>query len=128
MKFRTALKKLLTKYTVNEVVGGLLDVQPWEQLLLTLSNQCIFRANSTKNKKKKRDCYRQARVFHRALDEITLEKKGKIIFKIARRDTYQCQKCKKQFRVDVGKEENAKFDLDKGIVMVTCPGCGVCEG
>jgi DNA-directed RNA polymerase subunit RPC12/RpoP len=127
IKTSRIVEKILKKYGEKTIVTGLLESLDWGELLLQLSNRCIFRASAERNKKKQREWYRQARIFHRALDEIKLEKKGKIKFKVVRKDIYECQKCKKRFKVDPAKEENAKFDLDKGMVVVTCPGCGIVE-
>lgn len=94
---------------------------------MEFSNQCIFKANAAKTKKIKRAWYGMARIFHRAYDEMILEKSKKTVFKIAHRDYYMCPKCKKKFKVDYAKEENCKFELDKGMIVVKCPNCGFSE-
>jgi len=68
-----------------------------------------------------------SRIFHRAYDEINLEKTKKNVFKIARRDYYLCPKCSKKFKADPAKEENCKFELDRAMVIVKCPNCGHTE-
>lgn len=64
-----------------------------------------------------------ARLVHRAMDELKLEKEKKTIFKIARRDIYTC-KCNKRFYVDPLHDKNCAFDVNRGLVVVTCPACG----
>jgi hypothetical protein len=126
MKLSTVMKKLLAKHQLGDLVAAFLQVSSWDKLLLMLSNRCVGLAYHAKGKKKKHEWMAQARILHRAYDEITLEKKEKRIFKVSRRDIYEC-KCKKRFRVDAGKEQNVKYDLDKGILAVTCPHCGKSE-
>lgn len=95
--------------------------------MLEFSNQCIFKANAEKGKKRKAAWYKMARIFHRAYDEMILEKTKKHVFKVARRDYYLCPKCKKRFKVDYAKEENCKFELDRGMIVVKCPNCSFSE-
>ncbi len=65
-----------------------------------------------------------ARLFHRARDELVLQTKP---FKITRRDIYEC-KCGKRFAVDPTRQLNAKFDSVLGVMVVSCPSCGVSDG
>ena len=123
MKLDNRIKKLIDEHNLSVVMGSLLKVADLEKLILIFSNQCIFKANSDKSKKRRKNWYKLARTFHRAYDELGLERTKKQIFKVARRDTYECQKCKKRFRVDPAKEENCKFDLIRGMMVVTCPNC-----
>lgn len=127
MKLSTVMKKLLVKHQLGDIVASFLQVVSWDKLLLMMSNRCVGLAYDAKGKKKKHEWMAQARILHRAYDEITLEKKGKKVFKVTRRDIYECPKCKNRFRVDSGKEQNVKYDLDKEILAVTCPGCGNSE-
>jgi hypothetical protein len=55
------------------------------------------------------------------MDELKLSNKS--IFKISRREIYTC-KCKKRFYVDPISEKNCKFEVNSGVVIVTCPSCG----
>jgi hypothetical protein len=123
MKLTTLMKKLLVKYPLDNLIAAFLQAVEWDKFLLKVSNRCIGLAYHAKGKKKKREWMHQARLFHRAYDEINLTKKGRTIFKISRRDIYEC-KCKKRFRVDPTKELNVKFDLDTSALVVTCPYCG----
>lgn len=121
MKLNKIIEKLLEKHTVSNLLEEILAVSPWEKLLLTMANKCVYRVGLEKRKKNKQKWYRMARILHRAFDEMGLENKG--LFKIARMDVYECKKCKKRFKVDAAKETNCVFSLDKSAMVVTCPGC-----
>lgn len=127
MKLDHRIKKLIDLSGVGSLVCSVLKATTLDKLLLEFSNQCIFRANYEKTNKRKKSWYAMARVFHRAYDEMILEKQKKVVFKIARRDYYLCPKCKKRFKVDPAKEENCKFELDKGMIVVKCPNCNHSE-
>jgi DNA-directed RNA polymerase subunit RPC12/RpoP len=127
IKLSSRVRKLIEKNSLSGVIDGVLRTTTLDKLLMEFSNQCIFRANAEKVKKRKASWYKMARVFHRACDEMTLEKTKKHVFKVARRDIYLCPKCKKKFKVDYAKEENCKFELDRGLIVVKCPNCSFCE-
>jgi len=122
--YRT-IRKLLKTYTPDQIVSDLIDQVLIEKLVIIFCNQCVFKSNLNSNKKKKKAWYGLARMFHRAKDELQLEKEKKNIFKVSRKDIYEC-KCKKRFYVDPVLEKNCLFDMDRGI-LVTCPGCGLSE-
>lgn len=127
MKLDNRIKKLIEKNGLNSVLNSVLRATHLEKLMLEFSNRCIFKASAEKVKKRKANWYRIARIFHRAYDEMILEKTKKAVFRIARRDYYLCPKCKKKFKVDHAKEENSKFELDRGVIVVKCPNCGFSE-
>ncbi len=127
MKLDNRIKKLVEQNGINSVLNSVLKVTPLDKLLMEFSNQCIFKANASRTKKATKAWYAMARVFHRAYDEMILEKTKKAVFKVARRDYYLCPKCKKKFKVDHAKQENSKFELDKGMVVVKCQNCGFSE-
>jgi len=127
MKLSSRVRKLIEKNSLSGVLDGVLRTTTLDKLLMEFSNQCIFRANAEKVKKRKRAWYAMARIFHRAYDEMILEKTKKAVFKVARRDYYLCPKCKKRFKVEYAKEENCKFELDKGMIVVKCPNCSFSE-
>lgn len=124
MKLNNIIAKLIEKHSVSKVLEGVLETQPWDKLLLTLANQCVYISNSSKNKKEKNKWYGLGRLFHRARDEMVLKTKP---FKISRRDVYECSKCEKRFPVDATRELNAKFDASDGLFIVSCPSCGLAE-
>lgn len=117
------IRKLLKTTTPEVVTNNLLDQIELEKLLMIMCNECVFKSNSILNKKKKKAWYGVARLIHRAMDELKLEKEKKTIFKVSRRDIYTC-KCKKRFYVDPLHDKNCAFDVDRGLVIVTCPHCG----
>jgi transcription initiation factor IIE alpha subunit len=127
MKLDSKIKKLIEKNSFSSVLNSVMRGAPLEKLMLEFSNQCVFKANASKTRKAQRSWYNIARVFHRAYDEMILEKTKKVIFKVNRRDIYLCPKCKKKFKVDAAKEENCKFELDRGFVVAKCPNCGFTE-
>ncbi len=127
MKLDGKIKRLVDLHGMDSVMYSLLKSTPLEKLILVFSNQCIFKFNTDKSKKRKRTWYKLARVFHRAYDEVKMEKAKKKVFKSLLKEVYQCQGCKKQFKVDPFKEENCKFDLDRGMVVVKCPNCDKSE-
>lgn len=127
MKLDRKIKKLIEVHTLNNVVTGLLTACDLEKLILSICNQCIFKANSNKIKKKQRIFYKLARLFHRGYDEMVMERTKKTVFKISRKDVYKCPSCKKIFRVEPAKEQNCKFDLSRGMIVVTCPNCKLAE-
>ena len=124
MKLDAKVKRLVDTNSFQSVLYSLLRILPLEKLILAFSNQCIFLANSEKTNKRIKSWYRLARVFHRAYDEMILEKQKRNVFKIIRRDYCLCPKCKKKFRIDPAKQENCKFELDIGAIVITCPHCG----
>lgn len=127
MKLDRRIKKLIDANGAGSVISCVLGNTTLDKLLLEFSNQCIFKAGAEKVKKRKRSWYGMARIFHRAYDEINLEKQKKSVFKIVRRDYYLCPKCNKKFKVDYAREENCKFELDRGVIVVKCPNCGHSE-
>ena len=127
MKLDSRIKKILAQNPPNAVVSSLIRQLGHEKLLLYIANQCVFKVTSEKSKKRKKVWHNLSRLFHRAYDEINLEKSKKMIFKVVRRDYYECQKCKNRFKVDPMKEENCKYEIDRGMVLVKCPGCGTSE-
>jgi hypothetical protein len=127
MRLDGKLKKILAQNTPGMVISSLIKNIGQEKFLLYVANQCLYKSNAEKNKRRKRNWYNLSRLFHRAYDEINLEKSKKVVFKVARRDFYECQKCKKRFKVDPVKEENCIFEVDRGMVIVKCPNCGVTE-
>lgn len=120
------IRRLLKTSTPESVVGDLIAQITFEKLLMILCNQCVFKSNTDINKKKRKIWYRTARSVHRTMDELKLEKAKKTVFRISRRDVYQC-KCKKKFYVDASIDKNCVFDVDRGVVVVTCPYCGITE-
>lgn len=127
MKLDTRIKKLIEKNGFSSVLNSMMRGAPLEKMMLEICNQCVFKANAVKSGKQKRAWYNVARIFHRAYDELNMEKTKKAVFKVARRDIYLCPKCKKKFKADAAKEENCKFELDRGVVVVKCPDCGFSE-
>jgi len=97
MKLSTVMTKLLAKHSLGDLVSAFLQVSSWDKLLLMMSNRCVGLAYHAKGKRKKHEWMAQARILHRAYDEIVLEQKGKKAFKVSRRDIYECPKCKKRF-------------------------------
>lgn len=127
MKLGTKIKRLIEKNSFNSVLNAVITGTPLEKVMLEICNQCVFKANACKSGKQRRAWYNMARVFHRAYDELNMEKSRKAHFKVARRDIYLCPKCKKKFKVDAAKEENCKFELDRGVVVAKCPNCSFSE-
>lgn len=127
MKLDRRIKKLIDANNISSVISSVLKTTTLDKLLLQFSNQCVFRATEEKTNKRKKSWYAMARVFHRAYDEMILEKQKKVVFKVAHRDYYLCPKCKKKFKVDPAKEENCKFEVDKSMIVVKCPNCSHSE-
>ena len=129
MKLGTKIKRLVEKNSFSSVLNAVMHQTPLEKLMLEFCNQCVFKAHAVKSGKQSRAWYNVARNFHRAFDELNLEKTKKKVFKIVRRDYYLCPnaKCKKKFIVDAMKETNCHFELDRGMVVVKCPNCGFSE-
>jgi len=127
MKLKNKMTQLIDQFTLSGVLDSILTATTFEKLILQFSNECIYKANYAKTKKLRKQWYHVARVFHRAYDEIILEKTKKKVFKVVRRDYYLCPKCKKKFIVDPAKQENCKYDIDKRFTVVTCPNCGFTE-
>lgn len=127
MKLDSKMKKLIEQNSFSGVLNGLLKVTSLEKLMLEICNQCVFKSNSDKTKKRRYQWHRAARALHRLYDELNQEKKKRNVFKVMRRDYYLCPKCKKKFRVDPLKGENCAFILDRGMVVVKCPHCGFSE-
>lgn len=124
MRLSVKLHKIIEEHTIDGVLAELLDSIELEKLLLGLSNKCVNKAYHQETNKLEAGWMGAARIFHRACDEIKFEKAGKNEFTITRKDTYECPKCKNKFKVDAAKEENAKFDLSRSTIIVTCPNCG----
>jgi len=127
MKLSVKMKQLIEKFCLNSVLDSILQATTYDKLLLQFSNQCVYKANNAKTKKLRKQWYHIARIFHRAYDEILLEKTKKKVFKVVRRDFYLCPKCKKRFQVDAARELNCKYDMDKRFCVVTCPNCSFSE-
>jgi len=127
MKLGSKIKRLIEKNSFSSVLNSVIQAAPLEKIMLEMCNQCVLKANASKTKKARRAWYNMARVFHRAYDELNMEKSRKAHFKVVRRDIYLCPKCKKKFKVDAAGEENCKFDLDRGIVVAKCPNCSFSE-
>lgn len=121
MKLKSKIKKLMTTTSADAIVGEIITLLGFEKVMKTFCNCCVFKAYQEKVKKRGKAWNRAARVFHRAIDEVKLEKAGKKVFKINRRDIYECPKCKKKFRVE--PELNCAYDVDRNIIVVTCPNC-----
>jgi DNA-directed RNA polymerase subunit RPC12/RpoP len=127
MKLSVKIKRLIEKNSFDSVLNCVMGQAPLDRILMACSNECVFKASKAKTKKASKAWYKMARVFHRAYDEMLLEKKKKVVFKISRRDIYLCPKCKKKFKVEPSTEENCKFELDRGMIVVKCPNCGHSE-
>ncbi len=117
------LKKLLTQCKPQDFAQVMLECVSWERLMLIFSNVAYGKAQGFKKKSQKRGWMGRGRIFHRAMDEHILSKAKGNVFKIGRRDIYEC-KCKKRFTVDAVAEKNIKWDLDQCEYVVTCPFCG----
>lgn len=122
MKLKTVFKKLLAKYTISNLLDEFLKIITWDKLFQQLCNRCCHLSYHAKGKAKKREWMRQARIFHRALDEIKLDIKKKSCFKIKRQDICYC-KCGKKFIVEASIEKNIKFNAEKGFMVISCPFC-----
>jgi hypothetical protein len=125
-KVYRVIRKLLKTSTPEDIASDFLEQVTFEKLLKIFCNQCVFKSHSDHNKARQKTWYGMARLFHRAMDELKLEKEKKSIFKISKCEVYQC-KCKKKFYVDPLSEKNCIFEVDRGVVVVTCPQCGKSE-
>jgi hypothetical protein len=118
------LRKILARSSVRDVVLTLFDSVSWDRLMLEMANLAHGRSAGMPRKSAKAKMWiSRGRVFHRAMDEQILSKVKGGIFKITRRDIYEC-KCKKRFVVDPAREKNIKFDIGQCEYVVTCPHCG----
>ncbi len=118
------LRKMLARTSLRDVVMALLETMSWDRLMLEMANTAHMRSSGMPRKSPKAKMWiSRGRVFHRAMDEQILSKVKGGIFKITRRDIYEC-KCKKRFLVDPGREKNIKFDIGQCEYVVTCPHCG----
>jgi hypothetical protein len=120
---RRRLKKLLAQATPQDFAQVMLECVSWDRLMLAFSNIAWGKAQQFKKKAQKRHWLGKGRVFHRAMDEHILSKVKGNIFKISRRDVYEC-KCKKRFTVDAALNKNIQWDLSQCEFVVTCPHCG----
>lgn len=127
MKLNKKIKKLIDEHSFSTILNSVIASAPLDKLLLEMSNQCVFKSNAIHSKKMQKIWYNAARSLHRAYDEVNMEKTRKAAFKVVRRDYYLCPKCKKKFKADASKEENCKFELDRGMVVVKCPNCAFSE-
>jgi len=123
MNLDKIIERMIEKHSLRNVLGQFLELQPFDKFLLALANHCVFSAQNAK-KKDQNKWYRMARVLHRARDEMVMKNKP---FKIARKDMYHCSKCDKKFQVDPATELNIKLNLIEGLLIVTCPFCGLQE-
>jgi uncharacterized protein YbaR (Trm112 family) len=105
------------------IIDRLLKNYSWEELLQLLSNRAVFNAQSDRERRKK--WYALARLFHRAMDELKMKEKES--FEVSYKDIYTCPKCKHRFRVQPEKELNCKFDMDRSVMLVSCPYCKKAE-
>lgn len=125
-KVYRVIRKLLKTYTADNIASDFIEQVQFDKLLKIFCNQCVYKSHSDPSKSRQKTWYGIARIFHRAMDELKLEKEKKSIFKISKCEVYQC-KCKKKFYVDPLTEKNCVFAVDRGVIVVTCPECGKSE-
>jgi hypothetical protein len=127
---RNKLKKLIQRTSTSDIIGALLDVMPWEQLISQLGGMCLQKSYLAKNKSKSKGggkklaafWYGRGRLLYRSLNEQTLKKVRGDVFKVVHRDIYFC-KCGHHFPVDIIREKNIALDMGQMEWIVTCPQC-----
>ncbi len=116
------LRRLLARSRPQEFVEAMMGSMSWDKLMLTFANVCVSKSGQTQKKPHKKIWINRSRIFHRTMDESILAKVKGNIFKIRRRDIYEC-KCKRRFHIDPANDKNISWDLDQCEFVVTCPGC-----
>jgi hypothetical protein len=70
MKLEKHLEKLCSEHKLDHIVNALVELHSWDRVCLAFSNLLVFKSNACKDKKKKKELYAQAKMFHKVIEDM----------------------------------------------------------